>query len=58
MDMNTPLQIAGRDKDGNVVYDLSDDQARAEAGDENARQRLETKRLIAMRQMSRQTRGE
>ena len=40
-------------RDGKIAHDLSEDVALADAGDEAAKQRLETKRLIAMRQMAR-----
>ena len=39
--------FAGRDKNGNAVYDLSGDEALAAAGDENAQKRLETARRLA-----------
>jgi hypothetical protein len=42
-------------RDGKIAHDLSSDIALAEAGDEAAQQRLETQRLIALRQMARKS---
>ncbi len=42
-------------RDGHIAHDLSNDLALAEAGDEEAKERLETQRLLAMKQMARQS---
>lgn len=42
-------------RDGRIAHDLSNDIDLAEAGDEAAGKRVETKRLIAMRHMARKS---
>jgi DNA-binding PadR family transcriptional regulator len=43
-------------RDGRIAHDLSADAERAASGDEEAQKRLETQRLIAMKQMARESR--
>ncbi len=44
-------------REGRIVKDLSGDAALAAAGDEAAQKRLETQRLLALRQRVRESKG-